>query len=359
MENSMESKTEFINNKNIFYDEVDIDKYMDLVKEELKKIGYSLDKRAFIQNIITILDKLITPNKFNKMIFFHILDFASLPRDSPILLLDFFRSFFTVYESMKINRGKLGQEIMQCTTKMEERNIKKKAQIPKEQVFENGLTNNSKIRIYFNPNDSDVNENLKFKFTLINSDRTSNSFHSEINLSNNFYKSKMKIEDPEQKLLISIFDSNNQTEIQLDEFSIRDVLDHKSIKNYCYRNLNFNFTFIWVNSKIIYYNKEISSLEEQISQSKEAINVLNNSIFHIEETFRKYFQNTGNKFEEIQIGTMKREMEISQNIEDYVLKIVGQEVIIWDRIVFIMNKLMIPFLFVLFFDRADFATVII
>lgn len=65
------------------YEDVDIDKYMHLVKEELNNIGYTLDKRAFIQNIINILDKLISPNKFNKMIFFHILDYGNLPRIFP------------------------------------------------------------------------------------------------------------------------------------------------------------------------------------------------------------------------------------------------------------------------------------
>lgn len=74
----------------MIYDDVDIDKYMSIVEVELKKLGYSLENRAFIANIINILDKLIDPKKFNKTIFFHILDFANLNRDSPILILDFF-----------------------------------------------------------------------------------------------------------------------------------------------------------------------------------------------------------------------------------------------------------------------------
>lgn len=47
------------NSQQQLHDNVDIDKYMSLVEEELKKINYSLSQRTFIENIINILDRLI------------------------------------------------------------------------------------------------------------------------------------------------------------------------------------------------------------------------------------------------------------------------------------------------------------
>lgn len=47
-------------NSQIFSQEdIDVDKYIPLVKEELRKINYSIEQRTFIDNIINILDKLI------------------------------------------------------------------------------------------------------------------------------------------------------------------------------------------------------------------------------------------------------------------------------------------------------------
>ena len=59
----------------------------------------------------------------------------------------------------------------------------------------------------------------------------------------------------------------------------------------------------------------------------------------------------------IEQGTMKKELELSQNIEDYVLKMIGKNVISWDKIVFIINKILLIFMFMLLFQRGDFLTV--
>ena len=59
----------------------------------------------------------------------------------------------------------------------------------------------------------------------------------------------------------------------------------------------------------------------------------------------------------IEQGTMKKELELSQNIEDYVLKMVGRELISWDKIVFLVNKIVLLLMFFLLLLRGDFLTV--
>lgn len=59
----------------------------------------------------------------------------------------------------------------------------------------------------------------------------------------------------------------------------------------------------------------------------------------------------------IEQGTMKKELELSENIEDFFLKMIGKEVISWDKIVFLINKIVLMFMLVLLFQRGDFITV--
>ena len=56
---------------------------------------------------------------------------------------------------------------------------------------------------------------------------------------------------------------------------------------------------------------------------------------------------------------MQKELEVSQKIEDYVLKVVGQEVLMMDKIVYLFNKFILILLILTVSQRNDFLTVII
>jgi hypothetical protein len=60
---------------------------------------------------------------------------------------------------------------------------------------------------------------------------------------------------------------------------------------------------------------------------------------------------------DIEHGTMNKELEVSQKIEDYLLKLVGKEVVSWERIVFLTNKVLLGSMFLLLIQRGDFLTV--
>jgi hypothetical protein len=360
----------------MIYDDVDIDKYMSIVEVELKKLGYSLENRAFIANIINILDKLIEPKKFNKTIFFHILDFANLNRDSPILILDFFRSFFTVYESMKKNREKFAEEILNSNGKIQTTKNKIMKFQKEEKVLENGLTNYSSIKIELliskietyalnqnnGPSNTKPTINIKFKVGKetksidINSLKRKTSFNVD---------SMELIENP-----LKIFIEINGREHYIEKINIRNILDQEYFFKFSHQGMTFDLGFLWINSRVNYYNKLISRLEAKIEENKENINVLNNCISHIEETFKKYFGQLGignslsNSSSAVSLnvtgfkaGTMEKELQISQSIEDYVLKIVGKEVFVMDKIVFLFNKILILLLIFVFLQRHDTVTV--
>jgi hypothetical protein len=284
----------FTNQKvNQLHEDVDVDRYMSLVSSELQKLGYSLDKRAFIANIITILDKLIEPKKFNKTIFFHILDYANLNRESLILLLDFFRSFFIVYESMKRNKTRLVGEINEFKRKID--TLKNKALVQKstEKILENGLTNNSRIKVkavninidYFsNQNEKNISLNnvnvssAKLKFTFGNYTQEIDS--STLNRKIVFDLTDMsQLDNPLRIYLI-----NRNQEIFVDKISVREILEVSCERRYCFENVAFDLNLVWVNSKVNFYNKEIARIEAMLSENKESVDVLINSIGHIEGT---------------------------------------------------------------------------
>jgi len=71
------------------YEDIDVDKYLDYIATELNKLNHSLDERMFIDLILNILDQKCAEYKhdnFNRLLFFHIIEFGNFQKDSPILL---------------------------------------------------------------------------------------------------------------------------------------------------------------------------------------------------------------------------------------------------------------------------------
>jgi hypothetical protein len=282
--NQFNSHNPLRNNVLNLYDDVDIDKYMSIVETELKSLGYSLDNRAFISNIITILDKLIEPKKFNKTIFFHILDYANLNPDSLILLLDFFRSFFVVYESMKKNKTEIVLQINKFQEELNEFRNKLFEIQKEEKILENGLTNNSVLKItavninidYLSQKNPQMENSLKLKFVFGNLSQEIDS--STLNRKISFNINSLSQLDE----ILRVFLIINGNELFVDKVNLRDILDTPSIRKYVHDNVQFELNMIWINSKINYYNKEITILEGSIDECKESHDVLINSIIYIE-----------------------------------------------------------------------------
>jgi len=282
----LKSKTD-----NLLNEDVEIDKYMSIVETELKALGYTLDNRAFITNIITILDKLIEPQKFNKTIFFHILDYANLNHDSLILLLDFFRSFFTVYESMKKNKSEIVVQINKCQEEISLFRAKLLASMKEEKILENGLTNNSFLKInvaninndYLIANNSTVEDSIKLKFLFGNltQEIDSSTLNRKIQFSIN------SLNQLEESLRIYLVVS--EKEIFVEKINPKDILDNQNTMKFSYENIQFELNIIWMNSKVNYLNNEISNSETKIAKYKESVDVLNNSISHIEGIYQLLF----------------------------------------------------------------------
>lgn len=74
----------------------------------------------------------------------------------------------------------------------------------------------------------------------------------------------------------------NGQEVILEEINLKEMLDRKIIKRFSFQGTIVEVSLIWVNSKVNYYNKEITKVEGEVNMQKEGINILNNCITHIE-----------------------------------------------------------------------------
>lgn len=57
------------------------------------------------------------------------------------------------------------------------------------------------------------------------------------------------------------------------------------------------------------------------------------------------------------IQNFRSEIEVSEKIETFILKIIGKNIILWEKVFFFVNKIMLFALFPVFFYRCDYITV--
>ena len=333
------------------------DKYMNLVENEIKRYGHNLNDSLFMGSIINILDGLSSPNTFNKTLFIHILDFAKFDKEKPIKLLDFFHAYFTVYSTMRENRDKLAFENIETKRQID---ILKNSlpQIQTSEIIkEDGLTSNSSLQIIFKSRKSKSDKgtdpinrikNVKISFGILP------PFNFSIN--ETYIKKSIPIPNISHldfPLYVSVI--TDIGEKRLDTLNVKELLDSPTTRDYEF----FELSFLWINSLVSFINQKISLYEKDVKTSKDNIFILNTSINQMEMIFKGYFsQIPRSQYSTIIGGTIGNEMEVSDKIEKIVLKTIGKEIITtWDKIVYLMNKILLLSVFLEFFGKFDVLTV--
>ena len=122
----------------------------------------------FLEQIADCLDQFSKNDKFNRLVFDHIVEFGNFIHDAPILLSDFFELYCVVYETMKINRIEIGKDCYNLKTNIEIVNSKMLKHLKTEKMFENGLTSNSKLKITIkNLHDALLNKNYVLNINIV------------------------------------------------------------------------------------------------------------------------------------------------------------------------------------------------
>jgi hypothetical protein len=120
---------------------------VETLKIQLEENKTTLDQNLFIDQLIPLLNQLNGGENFNRVLLMHIMEFGNLNKEEPILLKDFFKVYFNVYDNMKQNRNNLTKQLMQMDQQIEK--IKNKINKYKGEILmENGLTSNSFFQFY-------------------------------------------------------------------------------------------------------------------------------------------------------------------------------------------------------------------
>ncbi len=330
------SNNNILNSLNQSNNTPESESYMNLVENELIKYGHTLKDSLFISQIIIILDKLSEPNTFNKTLFTHILNFSEFDTSQPINLLNFFKAYFQVYNTMKENRDKLAFESIQLTKEVDNTKNQILQYQANEIIREDGTTNNSSLNIIFKGmNNNEDKSGIRIKEIHLNF----NDQKIPFDVTNPYITKEIKIYSMnELEKNIEIYIKTDLEDKLVDTINPKSLLENNLIRNYKY----FEMSFLWINSLVSYLNKKINKIEYAINLSKNNIAVLNTSINQMESIFKNYFsQIPRSQYSNYISITMGNEMEISDKIENIILKTVGKDVIvIWDKIIFFLNKIL-------------------
>jgi hypothetical protein len=372
----------------------DIEPYLQQLAKEIGE--ETLKSHMFLDGVVDFLDNLYlsTNNpsgKFNRVLFMHIIEFGSFPKEAPILLADFFKYYFIVYESMKSNLHQTGIDCSSFSNEIEKLKIKLQKAKPLEKELENGITSNSKLMfdikeiIYKGDKNIQSDNNIlgvRFKLEVSIDDQ---KMEVDLNDSSNIKKiNKLPVNRSNgSKINVNLNQYNNNGLIMtkstpLDQFDLLSVFEAPIGKEYSIPNFGKVFiNFIWINSKINFINKNISELEKKLLEYQLNFNFLEKSTMFLEEPFEKmmksifdsthnieYSNGYGGKNEispnnglEIQKIVEKNQFEVSEKIENFIGRIVGNSIIIWENILFFINRILLLLLIFNFYYRADYATV--
>jgi hypothetical protein len=354
---------------------MDIDEYLKYLEKEIKPD--ILNSRKTINEIIKLLDeKLTNLNKtFNRTLFMHILEFSGLKSTNEILLSDFFRSYFQVYESMRINHEKFGNECIRLSNELDKLKAKLSKEKAQEKILESGLTTNSTVMFDLKSiKPLGINQYLDTKLRV---ELNSNSQELDLNEINLKRVVRMPMERLNSKLIVTILqlqaDKKTLNTIPLEVINVREIHERTCTRTYQIANFGeFSINYIWINSRVNYINNSSNELEIKKEDCQFNFELLDKSIKLLQEPFpllseagvfltepkKEYAQHLSYQSNTMEGLTTKNQIEYSEKIDNFIGKLVGHQIIVWENILFFMNRILIMFVSMTFFYKCDYVSVL-
>jgi len=110
-------------------------------------------------------------------------------------------------------------------------------------------------------------------------------------------------------------------------------------------------THMFVNSKLAYHQTKLNDQENQATEINNKINLIDISLRNLQKTFPKIFPDWKHEI------TENPHHALSEKIEQFVLNLLGKNVIVWENSLFIINKcLFIDVMIILILFRPDLLT---
>lgn len=388
--------------KNVI-EEIDIQNYLNGIKSDLQKVKLDLDSRILIDKLAEALDELCSQNKnsnsssFNRIMLQHVLDFKNLNReaDVPILVSEFFNSYFLCYESMRKNKEMHGKNCLSLTEKISSYKVEVNKEKETETLFDNGQTSNSKlkievkdIQIFQDLSETNLEKVFKGKSIILEYDEDSDLkgetpkgdkfILKEILLNADALHNSYQFGVSDINKSISIVLCSQKELVKLDDFYPRDYMDAVAEKVVNVPSIGeITFDIAYINSKVMFISKIIVEHEKEYEYNHVIFDELDYSIGLLEDPFKNFFDRLNsdperalhsevdpnkrayiNKDSQSYVSNFQRnQIEASEKIESLLLSASGRKNIVWDTIYFLFNKIMLVCLVFVMSYRPDYASV--
>lgn len=316
-----------INNDNQYNDALD----ENLIKTTIRNKGYVYDKEYDKKSIFNILNDLCAPNTFNISIFNSI---ANTFQSDNIKLIDFFNKYLNIYHSHITSIKELSHTNQSLNFNLDKCN----------QHLLNKDNNTSILLCSIIGVDNDMEyQQLKLKCEGKDLGINININTPEICKNNIDPDYQYK----EIEVYLSLIDLN---EIKVTSFVLNDAMNKEIIKDILYKTFNTKLSIKWdtINNETLLNDK--NNYEDEIYQNKSDIILLGKTVMEMERPFQ--IKNAYHQNEQLALG-----IDYTNQIENVVLSVTGQNSIKWNKACTIICILLVPFVCLSYLKRPDFLSV--
>ena len=331
---------------------LDIDKYFDMISDEVENKGYSLDNEYPRAEIKKLVDMFSSPNSFNGILFNEMM---TKFQGQTVSLKEFFIEYFTFYEKFKISK----KEMVSRIKKLKDQNnmLKNQMRESRDKTEEEKIT--LKVEYPKTENYGLPVKKVGFKFR------------------GNYLDKYIKVEEGESEIELEFGNENDINDINKGEFYLSiKTIDNDLIDLCVLHPMKYNETIaetypmnenkikvniIWFKNNFELMNKELAENENELQELNEKILYLNSNILNLEQIFKGKLNNNNQNSDNITLEqnnpidapTLNQIIGLGDKVEDYILHISGKEQIIWEDVSYWLNVILLGVLVVQFLRRFD------
>jgi hypothetical protein len=152
----------------------------------------------------------------------------------------------------------------------------------------------------------------------------------------------------------------------MERFEMKECFENNIFKMYEIANVGYvTMSYVWINSEISYITKNINKSEEKLISDQLNFELLDKSMKILEHPFEEVLKiNQNESYGHIIApnagfaAVEKNQFEMTEQVEDVILKVTGQHIVIWENIMILVNKIIMALLVITLLWKPDFVNVI-
>jgi hypothetical protein len=151
----------------------------------------------------------------------------------------------------------------------------------------------------------------------------------------------------------------------MERFEMKECYENNLFKMYEIANVGYvTMSYVWINSEVSYITKNINKLEEKLISDQLSFELLDKSMKLLERPFEEVLktiqkENFGHIIapNDGLTALEKNDFEMTEKVEDIILKVTGQPLVIWENIMKLVNNIILVLLVITLLYKPDFVNV--